>query len=283
MATVDVALKDRLQGHLAEVARERDPYFAAAGHLYVETYVHQQLEQWGTVTAHRFRANGREHRNWVLDLPGRDPGRSPILVGAHYDGVPGSPSADDNATGVAALLEIARAIAHRPARHPVRCVAFDLEEMGLVGSEQYATALHEQKVALRLMISLEMLGYCDRAPGSQRYPSILDRFYPSQGDFIGLIGNLVALGDLLHFHRAMQRVGARSEWLPAGRRGLMVPQTRQSDHAPFWDRGYRALMVTDTAFLRNPHYHQPSDRLETLDLDFLTLVCQGMILGLQTL
>jgi Zn-dependent M28 family amino/carboxypeptidase len=163
-------------------------------------------------------------------------------------------------------------------------VAFDLEAMGLIGSKTYAAELHRQGQALRLMMSLEMLGYCGRTPGSQNYPAGLERFYPNRGDFIGLIGNIATIPDLLRLSRQMRKVGkVPCEWLPAGKQGRIVPETRLSDHAPFWDLGYRALMVTDTSFMRNPHYHKESDRLETLDLDFLTGVCRGLIAGIRSL
>jgi Zn-dependent M28 family amino/carboxypeptidase len=227
------------------------------------------------VTTHEFEFRGRTHQNLILDLP-HSKATAPILIGAHYDTVPGSPGADDNATGVAVLLEIARAIAIHPARSPVRLVAFDLEELG-VGSKVYAELLKQQGQKLRLMISLEMLGYCDRTPDSQRYPApFLKRFYPSSGDFIALIGNLKTIPDLIRLSHNIRK-SVPCEWLPVDNRGLLLPDTRRSDHAHFWDQGYKAVMVTDTADLRNPHYHRGSDRIETLDLPFLTGVCLGLI------
>lgn len=279
-------LKENLQAHLVQLIRDRDPYLSSEGHFYVQQYIREQLAQWGTVETHEFVCDGRQHQNLILNLPGRiaKTAELPILIGAHYDAVPGSPGADDNATGVAGLLELARGFATDPPLHPVRLVAFDLEERGLIGSRAYATQLRQQGQHLRLMLSLEMLGYCDRTPGSQRYPSGLERFYPDQGDFIGLIGNWQTIPDLVRLSRYIRQVGQVScQWLPAGSRGQIVPATRASDHAPFWDQGYRAMMVTDTAFLRNPHYHQSSDRLETLDLDFLAGVCWGLIHGLRQL
>ena len=286
--------QERLYNHLIELVRERDPYLASAGHFFVRQYIRQQLEQWGTVETHEFKVRNNSHQNLILNLPSQSsqssqssppspPSPPPILIGAHYDAVPGTPGADDNATGVAVLLELARALATQAPNSPVRLVAFDMEEYGLVGSGEYAAQLKQNHQPLRLMISLEMLGYCDRSPNSQRYPAGLKYFYPDRGNFIGLIGNLRTIPDLVRLSRSIRQEGTPCEWLPVPNRGLLVPQTRLSDHSPFWDRGYRAIMVTDTAFMRNPHYHQPSDRLETLDLDFLTGVCRGLIAGIGNL
>jgi Zn-dependent M28 family amino/carboxypeptidase len=278
-------LKSRLYAHLGEIVRDRDPYLATAGHFYVQNYIQNQLQQWGDVEAYPFKLKARTHQNLILKLPSQPgfEGRSPILIGAHYDGVPGTPGADDNASGVAVLLELARQLAAQPLRYPVQLIAFDLEEYGLLGSADYAQSLWQQHQPIRLMLSLEMLGYCSQAPNSQQYPPGLQYFYPNQGNFIGLIGNWATTWDMVRLCGGMAQVGTRSRWLPAGRDGKLVQATRLSDHAPFWDRGYPAIMVTDTAFLRNPHYHQASDRLETLDLDFMTGVCTGLIQGLPRL
>lgn len=277
-------VKERLHTHLIQIVRDRDPYLASAGHFYVQQYIRQQLEQWGTVETHEFQVRGKTHQNLILNLSPTSPNNSaPILIGAHYDAVPGTPGADDNATGVAVLLELARAFATEPLSYPVRFVAFDMEEYGLLGSQAYATDLKQQQQPLRLMLSLEMLGYCNSAPGSQRYPAGLQYFYPNRGNFIALIGNLSTIPDLIRLTRRIRQAGTPSEWLPVPNKGLMVQQTRLSDHSPFWDRGYRAMMVTDTAFMRNPHYHQPTDTIETLDLDFLSGVCRGLELGLRGL
>ncbi len=274
----------RLRSHLQQIARERDPYLATAGHFYVQEYIREQLGQWGTVEAFDFEVQQRTHTNLILDLPGQQGDRPPILIGAHYDAVPGTPGADDNASGIVGLLELARELVVAPARYPVRLVAFDLEEYGMIGSEHYADRLHGQGEKLRLMLSLEMLGYCTQAPDSQRYPvDLMKTIYPSTGNFIGLIGNLPTTPDLLHFHHHMIQAGIPSCWLPAGMRGDLLRATRLSDHSPFWDRGYRAIMVTDTAFMRNPHYHQASDRIETLDLEFMATVCRGLVSAVRTL
>ncbi|MFS8804106.1 M28 family peptidase [Synechococcus sp. R55.6] len=276
-------LQQRLEAHLQQVAQPRDPDWSPLGHQQVERYIQEQLSKWGSLESFPFEAGGRLHRNWILKLPGSRSGRQPILIGAHFDAAPATPGADDNASGIAVLLELARHFAANPAPSPLWLVAFDLEERGMVGSGAYAQFLQRQRQSLRLMLSLEMLGYRDPAPGSQDYPAGLEKLYPNRGDYIGLIGNWPTWGDLLKLQRDFQKVGIPCCWLLAGQRGLILPATRLSDHSPFWDAGYAAVMVTDTAFLRNPHYHKPSDTLETLDQDFLTGVCQGLMAGIRSL
>ncbi|MCC3412565.1 MAG: M20/M25/M40 family metallo-hydrolase [Microcoleus sp. PH2017_29_MFU_D_A] len=278
-------LKERLHSHLIQIVRDRNPYLASAGHFYVQQYIREQLGQWGAVETDDFAVRGRIHHNFILDLPPLNPplakgGKQenlPIIIGAHYDTVPGTPGADDNATGVAVLLELARAIALQPLKYPVQLVAFDMEESGCWGSRHYAAKCKQQQQSIRLMIALEMLGYCDRTPNSQSYPAGLKYFYPNIGNFIALIGNLRTVRDMITLSRNIRKVGQDCEWLPVPNRGLIVPDTRRSDHVPFWDNGYPAIMVTDTANMRNPHYHQPSDKIETLDLDFLAGVCGGLV------
>ncbi len=277
--TPDADLQKRLWHHLQIMAQPRDPYWSPAGHRAVQEYITTQLQPWGEVEPFAFLVREQQHYNYQLRCLPQSPKaaqRPPLLVGAHYDAVPASPGADDNATGLAVLLELAHRISQMPLRRPIWFVAFDLEEQGLLGSRAYAHHLRANKQPLRLMISLEMLGYCSQATGSQRYPAFLDKIYPDRGNFIGLIGNAMAIGDLIRLQRGMRSCNVPCQWLPVGKQGLMLPDTRRSDHAPFWDQGYRAVMVTDTANLRNPHYHRLTDTLDTLDLDFLTGVCQGI-------
>ncbi|TYQ27933.1 M28 family peptidase [Pseudanabaena sp. UWO310] len=274
-------LQERLVQYLEKIVIERNPYYASAGHLFVREYIRSHLAKFGEVITHEFEVNGNKHQNLILEIAAKDgKQRSPIIIGAHYDSVAGCVGADDNGSGVAVLLEFAEHLSTHPVKYPIRLVAFDMEEYGLLGSDAYAKKLKDEKQKLRLMISLEMLGYCDR--DSQQYPAGLGKLYPNTGDFIGLIGNISTIPDLIHFQHHLKPI-VPCEWLPAGWRGLAIPSTRLSDHAPFWDAGYNALMVTDTAFMRNPHYHQSSDRIETLDLEFLTNVCQGLITGITNL
>ncbi|MEA5598125.1 M28 family peptidase [Rivularia sp. UHCC 0363] len=281
-------LKKQLEAHLIQIARERDPYLATAGHFFVQEYIRASFSQWGSVEIHTFEVGSKSCENLILNLPPdakyEKSNLSPILIAAHYDGVPGTPGADDNATGVAVLLELARIFVTQPTKYPLRLVAFDMEEYGLLGSRDYVAKLQREKQKLRLMMSLEMLGYCDSNPDSQVYPApLLKRFYPSTGDFIALIGNLRTLPDLFRLRNIIRKSGIESEFLPVPNQGKMVPSVRRSDHSPFWDAGYPAMMVTDTSFMRNPHYHKPSDKIGTLDLDFLTGVCRGLEEGIRKL
>ncbi|MCA6571720.1 MAG: M28 family peptidase [Pseudanabaena sp.] len=276
-------LQSRLSAYLEKIVIERNPYYASAGHLFAREYIRSHFAKFGEVVTHEFEVNGNKHQNLILQIAAKDQQqRSPLIIGAHYDTVPACVGADDNGSGVAVLLELAEYLSTNPIKYPVHLIAFDMEEYGLLGSHAYAKKLKGDRQKLRLMISLEMLGYCDRNPHSQSYPAGLDRFYPNTGDFIGLIGNIATIPDLIHLQHHMKST-VPSEWLPAGWRGLAIPDTRRSDHAPFWDAGYKALMITDTANMRNPHYHKSSDRLETLDLEFLTNVCQGLIAGITSL
>jgi Zn-dependent M28 family amino/carboxypeptidase len=206
-----------------------------------------------------------------------------VIVGAHYDSIPTSPGADDNASAVAALLELARWLQPRLARPStelrarIQLVAYDLEEFGLIGSLAHARALKRTNAVVRGMISLEMLGYCDPRPGSQNLPPPLAGLYPDTGNFIGVVANDRSLPLLAQVVRAMQTVpGLPVESMAVTDNGEALPQTRLSDHSSFWDEAYPALMITDTSFFRNPHYHQPTDTPATLDYTFLARVTEGV-------
>lgn len=278
------AIQQKLHHHLTQIVRERDPYLATGGHFLVREYIRNSLAQWGEVEVHEFDFCGKSHQNLVLNLPAASPTHlPPILIGAHYDAVPGTPGADDNATGVAALLELAAVFSTTPLKFPLRLVAFDLEEYGKLGSQAYAQELKQRGEKLRLMFSLEMLGYCDCSANSQRYPDLIKPFYPDRGNFITLVGNLTATADLFRLSRIIKKNGTPCQILPDLSSGKLIPITGFSDHASFWEQKYPAIMVTDTAMLRNPHYHQPSDTIESLDLEFFSHVYQSLMIAIRTI
>lgn len=213
--------------------------------------------------------------------------RPVLCVGAHLDSRPETPGADDNASGIAALLEIARLLPtfnSSAQQFEIELVAFDLEENGMLGGREHARLCREQNIDLRGMISLEMLGYCDHRKGSQNLPRTLVGKYPDTGNFIAIIGNQNST-ELIRRCRdgAVRCAELPVETLQVPENGNLLQATRLSDHSPFWDAGYPAVMITDTSFLRNPHYHQPTDTFETLDFDFLHQVTEGCLLGIQHL
>ena len=200
-----------------------------------------------------------------------------LIIGAHVDTVPGSPGADDNASGVAAMLEVSRLIAQEQLPMPLEFVLFTLEELGMVGSAHYAATLCRAKTPIQGMLSLEMIGFTE-TKGHQNYPWFLRNRFPDTGNFLGLAGNRRSRSLLETVAYAIRSIdGLPVETLVLPGNGWIFPEARLSDHSPFWDRGYPALLVTDTAFFRNPNYHQPSDTVETLDLAFLEKVTQGLI------
>jgi Zn-dependent M28 family amino/carboxypeptidase len=202
-----------------------------------------------------------------------------IVVGAHYDSVIGSPGADDNATGVAAVIELARAFAGKSSKRTVRFVAFANEEpphfaTPEMGSFQYAQRCKERGENIVAMLSLETIGYFTDAPRSQRYPAMLDLFYPSVGNFIAFVSNLRSrrlLRRCVRQFREHCKIPCESGALPE-----MISGVAWSDQWAFWQFGYPAIMVTDTALFRNPHYHTATDRPETLDYSRLAAAVEGL-------
>ncbi len=211
-----------------------------------------------------------------------DPNAPLVLVGAHYDSVKGSPGADDNASGVAALLEVARAFAESPSalaandpRVHVQFVAFDQEELGLLGSRAYCRSLQARGTSVAAMMSLEMLGF------TSAYQTMVPGISVSskQGDFLAVVANAESEHLLSAFQTpqatgAIRAVTGRRSDLPlecvrVGAGTEAAALARLSDHGAFWDAGFPALLLTDTAFLRNPHYHMASDTPDTLDYAFL--------------
>ncbi|HTT41016.1 MAG TPA: M28 family peptidase [Burkholderiales bacterium] len=224
-------------------------------------------------------ARGVESSNLEVVLEGAAEGSPSIVVGAHYDSVLGSPGADDNASAVAALLELGRVLAPAPRRCTLRLVAFVNEEppffyWGQMGSQVYARAARRRGEDIRVMLSLEMLGYYRDEPGTQRYPPLMRWFYPNRGNFIGFVSNLRS-------HRALARVyeAFRNHCdFPAERAAVpsWVPGVGWSDQLSFWRQGYPALMVTDTAFYRYPYYHTAEDTPDKVDYARLTQVTSGL-------
>jgi len=208
--------------------------------------------------------------NVLAERRGTHPELKALLVGAHFDTVPNSPGADDNASGVAVALEMARLVAQKPTPRTIRFAFFDGEERGLLGSRAYA-ASPSRTGDLHAVIIAEMVGFRCMTADCQKAPTSIPRsLVPKIGNFLAVVGDIESPSLLVAFRHATRPDRPPVYVLPVTEKGTLMPDTRRSDHAPFWDVGISAVMVTDTANLRTPHYHQASDRPETLDRGFLT-------------
>ena len=278
MSEVFVVERENIVHHLKNLIGERSPFHNEWRNAKTADYIQSEFERYGLrVEIDHFSFWGTTYFNLIGHLNYKED--IPItLMAAHFDTVVGSPGADDNASGVAVLLETVRVISKLKPHAPIQFAAFNLEEVLMQGSKHYAKKLRKQKVSLRGMFSLEMVGFTDKRPGRQKYPPGLKYFYPNVGDFISIVGNFRSQKFLKEFAHSMKKIpGLGVETLSVPGNGWLVPATRLSDHSPFWDVGYPAVMVTDTAFYRNPHYHLPTDTFETLDLDFIEKVTKGSI------
>ncbi|CCQ91941.1 Peptidase M28 [Nitrospina gracilis 3/211] len=269
-----------LESHLKALVGERNPFsspeaLAAAG-AYVESHFSAcGLEVWRDPVSFE----GKEYFNVFGRLEGAHPEEGLLIVGAHFDTVEGTPGADDNASAVAALLEIASCLKDTKPALTILFAGFTLEEYAFVGSEHLCKRLMQEDVPVAGMISLEMLGFVNRTPHSQNYPHYVDPAkYPDTGDFIAVVGNEVSQAMTVSLVESMKQAvpGLGVEFLVVPGDGAAFPEVQLSDHSPFWKGGHKAVMVTDTAFFRNPHYHMPSDTLEMLDLPFLRDVTEGV-------
>lgn len=225
-------------------------------------------------------------RNVEAVVPADRAGAPVLIVGAHYDSAPGTPGADDNASGVAALLELARRFRGKGGDVELRFVAFSTEEPPFfgtaeMGSARYAAALAGEKRQAIGMISLEMLGYYSEQHRSQFYPPPLGLLYPSRGDYIGMVANWSSRRFLVALKRGF--APPRGTPLVAAALPRIIPEINLSDQLYFWKRGWPAVMVTDTAFLRNPHYHQKTDTPEKLDYERMADVVDGLEAALRQL
>ena len=270
--------------HLQSLVGERHPHSAPHALTHAAEYLAARFAEYGwTTSGQPFRALGKSYFNilgvkWPAGRSAKD-GPAPLLIGAHYDTVVGSPGADDNASGLAVLLEAADRLRHLVVARPVWLAAFCLEEHGLLGTRAFISGLKQTGQPVDGAIVLECVGYASRDAGSQSTPPGIPISLPSIGNFLGIVGNEASRDLLATVERNARRVAPNTPTiaLAVPGRGESLPDVRRSDHAAFWDEGYRAVMLTDTANFRNPHYHQPSDTLDTLDLDFLEGVSEIVV------
>lgn len=251
-----------------------------------EKYISGELASFGyPVTKQSFKFENRTYHNVIAELTGRDPAAGILVIGAHYDSVRTTPGADDNASGVAGLLGIAKLLSGKPLGRTVRFVAFALEEPPVyrsknMASYHYAKSLHDKKEKVHGMICLEMLGYFSDREGSQHYPlPFMKLKFPKAGNYIAMVGNRGSR----KFTETVAGSFKEATDLPCVTLNApaIVVGIDFSDHWSFGKFDYPAFMVTDTAFYRNPNYHGPTDLPDTLDYTRMAKVVEGLVGGVE--
>jgi hypothetical protein len=289
----DDVLRDmagQLQEHLVAVAErigERNLVHSPDQLAATADYIESQWRDAGYTTRRQaYDVDGRTCCNLEIEIPGTRRADEIVVVGAHYDSVRGSPAANDNGSGVAAVLTLARRLAGQQGERTLRFVAFVNEEAPYahtdkMGSWVYAAACRRRNENVTAMLSLETIGCYSDEPGSQKYPALLGTWYPSRGNYIAFVGS-TRFAPLVH-----EVVGAfrRSEAFPSHGGALpdAISHIGRSDHWSFWQEGYPALMVTDTAPFRYRHYHTAEDTVDKIDIERMARVVRGLLGVVKTL
>ncbi len=221
---------------------------------------------------------GKSFKNIIATKRGKS--KKAIIIGAHYDSVIGSPGADDNASGVSGLLELANLLKEEELSKTIKFIAFTNEEPPFfltpdMGSQVYVREAKRKREDIEAMLCLESLGYYSDKKGSQSYPFGLSLFYPDRGDFIGIVGDLKSKKLVRDTKEILKKKNVKTQSLVA--LGFLVPAIEFSDHSSFWRAGYKAIMITDTAFYRNPYYHTHQDTPDKLNYKKL----KELIIGLK--
>ncbi len=274
---------DHIRSHIKALEGVRHPVAAPDALERAADYITDSLHSLDyEMSEHRFSDNGRPFRNIIATRPGINRPHERVVVLAHYDTVAGSPGADDNASGVAVMLEIARVLARFTFERTIHFIGVSLEEnehdskpcSGTRGSRALAAHARENDWNIAGVLVLESVAYAGDTV-VQTKPAGLPVLIPEVGNFIAVVGNELSKGLIDGFALAVERYGVDLPFaelaLPGN--GEMLPDSRRSDHASFWDEGFKAIMLTDTTNFRSPHYHRPTDTLETLNLEFAAKVC----------
>jgi len=244
------------------------------------TYIENKFNEYGLSTEiQSFEVKGEQYKN-IIGIHGKDK-KEKIIVGAHYDVCENQPGADDNASAVAGLLEIARLVRKNisETKYGFEFVAYSLEEPPFFRSDQmgsfiHAKSVHNKREKIRCMICLEMIGYFTTEEKSQNYPlAMMKLFYPSVGNFIAVVGNF---GSSSLVDEVSEHIKATSLDVEKLKAPALLPGVDFSDHRNYWHFGYKAVMITDTAFYRNPNYHEITDTADTLDFVKMAEVVKGV-------
>jgi Zn-dependent M28 family amino/carboxypeptidase len=286
-----VSLAARLRKHVEVLALEIGDRHVSQGTAMLNRtaeYIRHNFESYGyTVSELQYGDGAQQFRNICVELPGRTRAGEIIVMGAHYDTVAGSPGADDNSSGIAALLELAHLLKDAPLARTVRLIAFPNEEHPLGTTEMSGSVVSARESRIQNeniigMFSLEMLGYYSREPRTQHFPKYVPPIFPDAANFIAFVSNITSRNflrkSLLHFRR-QQLFPSEGLAVPE----LLVPSIARSDNRSYWRAGFHAVMITDTAEFRNPHYHAGSDLPDTLDYPSyarVVMALNGMLKGL---
>ena len=276
---------DRIRRHIRALEGVRHPLAAPEALEGAADYICNSLRSLGLeMTEHRFTEGDHEFRNVIATRRGTRYPEQRVVVLAHYDTVADSPGADDNASGVAVLLELATILSPFHFERTVQFIGVNLEEnaregdhwSGTRGSRALAEHARQNGWTIEGVVVLESVAYAGDAV-AQTAPAGIPIKVPEVGNFIAVVGNEDSLDLVQGFARVIERYRLSLPCLSLAVPGTgeALPDTRRSDHAPFWDNGYKAIMVTDTTNFRSPHYHRPSDTLETLNLAFAADVCRA--------
>lgn len=276
---------DRICGHIRMLEGVRHPLAAPEALERAADYITESLRFYNyDVADHRFPDNGRLFRNIIATKRGDHRPHERVVVLAHYDTVAGSPGADDNASGVAVLLELARVLAPLRFERTVHFIGVCLEEnendddpcSGTRGSRALAAYARENLWNIEGVVVLESVAYAGDSIVQTAPPGIPIPI-PEAGNFIAVVGNERSREPTDCFTRAVERYQADLPCivLTVPGNGELLPDSRRSDHSPFWDEGFKAIMITDTTQFRSPHYHRPTDTLATLNLEFAAGVCRA--------
>lgn len=271
----------RLEAHVLSLTTELSP--RDESHVEnldrVATYIKNEFSQTNAIVSEQsYEVRGSTYRNVIAQFGPETEER--IVVGAHYDTAGPLPGADDNASGVAGLIELAHLLGRQPPQLHVELVAFTLEEppyfrTSNMGSSIHARWLRAENKRVRAMLCLEMIGYFSDAPNSQHFPApAMSAFYPSTGNFIGVVGRLGDWSLVRQTKSAMRRASPLPVY--SINAPSFVTGVDFSDHLNYWSAGYSAVMITDTAFYRNRNYHTAADTAEKLDYRRMALVVEGV-------
>ena len=280
---------NRLESHVYKLAGEIGEHNVCHPHALnnAAKYICQEWQLLGyEVITNSYTVQGMTCANLEITSEGSNQDGDIILIGAHYDSVIGSPGANDNGSGIAALLELSRLFKNAQHKKTVRFVAFANEEPPFfywnnMGSMVYAKQAKQRDDKIIYMISLETIGYYDTQPASQHYPPLLKHFYPQTGNFIAFVSNLRSRRTML---QAVKAFRAATDF-PVEHIATLaaVPGVSWSDHLSFWRQGYKAFMITDTAFYRYPYYHSSEDTPDKLMYEPFAKMTNGLFLMLLSL